>query len=142
MINIEELEKMASIMEKYNLNSISINEGAIVLKRNNNMHSTAQIQVPSHQAINEEPTQNTQPESQHHIIKSPLVGTIYTAPTPGARPFINVGDTVEVGDKLFIIEAMKTFHPVYSKYKGKVVAIYAVNDMPVEFDEILIEIKP
>ena len=74
---------------------------------------------------------------QPGALKSPMVGTIYTAPEPGAKNFISEGDSVKVGQTLFIIEAMKTMNPVVAAHAGTVKSILTSNAQPVEFDEVL-----
>lgn len=71
-------------------------------------------------------------------VTSPMVGTIYVAPEPGAAPFVAVGDSVKKGQTLFIIEAMKTMNPVPAPKAGKVAKILAVNEAPVEYGEVLL----
>ena len=71
-------------------------------------------------------------------VKSPMVGVIYTAPEPGAAPYVNVGDTVSADQTLFLIEAMKTFNPVKAPKAGKVVKILVSDHNPVEYDEPLL----
>ena len=75
---------------------------------------------------------------QPGTVKSPMVGTVYLASSPDAKPFITVGQNVKEGDQLFIIEAMKTMNPVKSPYAGKVKEIIVSNEMSVEFDEALV----
>jgi len=70
-------------------------------------------------------------------IKSPMVGTAYLAASPGARQFVNVGDTVAAGDTLLIVEAMKVMNPIVSSRAGKVVQLMVDNGQPVEFDQPL-----
>lgn len=70
-------------------------------------------------------------------VKSPMVGTVYLQPNPGSPSFVNVGDTVEAGQTLFIIEAMKTMNPVPAPRAGKVVEILVGDAQPVEFGEAL-----
>ena len=67
-----------------------------------------------------------------------MVGTIYLASSPDAKPFITIGQTVKEGDQLFIIEAMKTMNPVKSPFTGVVKEIIVKNEMSVEFDEVLV----
>jgi acetyl-CoA carboxylase biotin carboxyl carrier protein len=75
------------------------------------------------------------------MIPSPMVGTVYAQPEPGAASFIKVGDTVTEGQKLFIIEAMKTMNPVPSPRAGTVTAILVHDSQPVEFGEPLCVIE-
>ncbi len=73
-------------------------------------------------------------------VKSPMVGAIYTAKDPSSPPFIKEGDSVTVGQTLFLIEAMKTFNPVKAEKAGKVLKILVDNAMPVEYGETLVVI--
>ena len=71
------------------------------------------------------------------VVKSPMVGTIYEAPEPGANPFVNEGDEVTKGQTLFIVEAMKVMNPITAPIGGKIKKIFVKNSQPVEFDEVL-----
>lgn len=71
-------------------------------------------------------------------VTSPMVGTVYVAPEPGAEPFIKVGDTVSEGQTLLLIEAMKTMNPIRAPRAGRVAQIFAQNASPVEYGEVLI----
>jgi acetyl-CoA carboxylase biotin carboxyl carrier protein len=77
-----------------------------------------------------------------HIIKSPIVGTFYNAPSPSAPPFVNVGDVVQVGQPLCIIEAMKLMNEIESEAAGEIVRIYVENGQPVEYGQSLFAIRP
>jgi acetyl-CoA carboxylase biotin carboxyl carrier protein len=76
-----------------------------------------------------------------HIVIAPMVGTYYSAPTPGAKLFVELGDTVEVGQMLCIIEAMKMMNQIESEKAGKVKAIMVKNGEPVEFGQPLFIIQ-
>ena len=75
-----------------------------------------------------------------HLVKSPMVGTFYRAPSPGAKPFVEVGDTVKAGQTVCIIEAMKLMNEIECDKDGVVKAILAENGDPVEYGEPLIVI--
>lgn len=77
-----------------------------------------------------------------HLIKSPIVGTYYEAPNPGAEPFVKVGDHVEAGQVLCIIEAMKLMNEIESDVSGEVIRIHMENGQPVEYGEALFTIRP
>ena len=70
-------------------------------------------------------------------VTAPMVGTVYLAPEPGAKPYINVGDDVQAGDTMFIIEAMKTMNPVGAPRSGRVEQVLVGNASPVEYGEVL-----
>jgi acetyl-CoA carboxylase biotin carboxyl carrier protein len=76
-----------------------------------------------------------------HIVIAPMVGTYYSAPTPGAKLFVELGDSVEVGQVLCIIEAMKMMNQIESEKAGKVKAIMVKNGEPVEFGQPLFIIQ-
>ena len=75
------------------------------------------------------------------IIRSPMVGTFYSAPSPDADDFVKVGSTVKNGDTVCIIEAMKMFNRIEAEYSGKIVKILVENGQPVEYDEPLFVIE-
>ena len=76
-----------------------------------------------------------------NTLRSPMVGTFYTSPSPDAAPYVTIGQTVKPGDTLAIIEAMKMFNPIEAEVAGTVTAILASNGQPVEFDEPLFVIS-
>ena len=80
-------------------------------------------------------------ESGWQLVKSPIVGTFYGAPSPGAPPFVKVGDKVSVGQVLCIVEAMKLMNEIEADYAGTVVKIYATNGQPVEYGQKLFAVK-
>ncbi|HXN98727.1 MAG TPA: acetyl-CoA carboxylase biotin carboxyl carrier protein [Candidatus Acidoferrales bacterium] len=77
-----------------------------------------------------------------HVVKSPIVGTFYAAPTVGGEPFVTVGSRVEAGQALCIIEAMKLMNEIESDVAGEVVKIFVENGQPVEYGEALFGIHP
>jgi acetyl-CoA carboxylase biotin carboxyl carrier protein len=78
------------------------------------------------------------PEPEGHVVKSPMVGTFYRSASPGAKPFVDVGDSVQQGDALCIIEAMKLMNEIESDASGVVKAILVDNGQPVEFGQPLV----
>ncbi len=87
------------------------------------------------------PTPEAAPVADHAgAIKSPMVGTVYLAPEPGASDFIKVGDSVKEGQTLVIVEAMKVMNPITADKAGTVKAILVENAQPVEFDQPLVVI--
>jgi acetyl-CoA carboxylase biotin carboxyl carrier protein len=82
------------------------------------------------------------PEEGLHTVKSPIVGTFYEAPSPGAPPFAKVGDVVEVGQVLCIVEAMKLLNEIESDVAGEIVKKLASNGQPIEYGQELFVIRP
>jgi acetyl-CoA carboxylase biotin carboxyl carrier protein len=82
------------------------------------------------------------PEENLQPVKSPIVGTFYEAPSPGAPPFVKVGDTVEVGQVLCIVEAMKLLNEIESDVAGEIVKKLASNGQPIEYGQELFAIRP
>jgi acetyl-CoA carboxylase biotin carboxyl carrier protein len=81
------------------------------------------------------------PEENLHIVKSPIVGTFYEAPSPGAPPFVKVGDMVEVGQVLCIVEAMKLLNEIESDVAGEIVKKMGSNSQPIEYGQDLFAIR-
>ncbi len=77
-----------------------------------------------------------------HLIKSPIVGTFYGAPSPGAEAFVKVGSQVETGQTLCIVEAMKLMNEIESDASGEIVRVYVENGQPVEYGQPLFGIRP
>ena len=94
--------------------------------------------VPAQNVVPKAP----EPDSSHVHVKSPIVGTYYDAPAPGAAPFVKVGDAVEPGQVLCIIESMKLMNEIESEVAGVVAAKLVENGRPVEYGEALFAIRP
>ena len=84
-----------------------------------------------------EPTAAANPADHRGAVTSPMVGTVYTAPEPGAAEFVSEGDTVKAGQTLFIVEAMKVMNPITTPTAGRVTKIFVQNAQPIEFGEAL-----
>jgi acetyl-CoA carboxylase biotin carboxyl carrier protein len=81
------------------------------------------------------------PAEELHMVKSPIVGTFYEAPSPGAPPFVKVGDIVEVGQVLCILEAMKLLNEIESDVAGEIVKKMGSNGQPIEYGQELFAIR-
>jgi acetyl-CoA carboxylase biotin carboxyl carrier protein len=84
----------------------------------------------------------TEPDAGHVLVKSPIVGTYYDAPAPGSAPFVKVGDAVEPGQVLCIIESMKLMNEIEAEVAGVVAAKLVENGRPVEYGEALLAVRP
>jgi len=86
--------------------------------------------------------QEGKPEKKLHEVRSPIVGTFYRSPAPDADPYVEVGQTVQVGTVLCIIEAMKLMNEIESDAAGRVVKIHVENGQPVEYNQTLFSLEP
>ena len=128
---------MAKILDDLNLAEISYSDGNFSI-------SVSKATVA--QTISPAPTQNkneqvenleTDYKNDPRAIKSPMVGTVYLQPEPGANKFIEIGSQIKSGQTLLIIEAMKTMNPIDSSLQGKVLKILVENEQAVEFGQPL-----
>jgi acetyl-CoA carboxylase biotin carboxyl carrier protein len=87
-------------------------------------------------------SENAPGDTALHIVTSPIVGTVYRAPSPGAEPYVKLGDQVSEGTILCLVEAMKLMNEIPSDIEGEVVRIYIENAHPVEFGQKLFGIRP
>ena len=83
-----------------------------------------------------------EPEEDLHIVRSPIVGTFYEAPSPGSPPFVKVGDTLEVGQVLCIVEAMKLMNEIECDVAGELVKKLVANGQPIEYGQELFALRP
>lgn len=100
----------------------------------------AQLQAQA-TAPSETPVAQEKFEQKGHSVNSPMVGTVYIAPTPGAKPFVELGQRVEVGHVLCLIEAMKMFNQIEADKSGVISARLVENEQPVEYDQPLFIIE-
>jgi len=108
------------------------------LDSSSSMATAAPTTEPSPASTESGPAETTE---GLYIIKSPIVGTFYAAPAPNAPPFVKLGDVVEVGQVLCIIEAMKLMNEIEAEVGGEIVKIYVENGQPVEYGQSLFAIK-
>lgn len=151
-MDLRKIKKLIDLLEASNLTEIEIKEGeeSVRLSRQNAstvsyalapaaMHATAQGMASPVEAATggsrtaEMPAAAEMPDG--HMVRSPMVGTYYAAPSPDKPAFVSIGQHVNKGDTLGIIEAMKMFNPIEAEVSGTVSAILVENGQPVEFDE-------
>ena len=89
-------------------------------------------------AVSNLQSEETEIDDNKIIIKSPIVGTAYLSPEPGAKPFVSIGKKIKKGETLLIVEAMKTMNPIKAPHGGQVSQILVENGAPVEFGELLV----
>ena len=128
------IEELVGYLKEFNLSEIEYGEGSTKVKvsRSTKSQSFISTEIKSKQAIN---------ESNGSQVTSPLVGTAYLAPEPGAKKFIDVGQKVKKGQTIMIVEAMKTMNHVPSTQDGTISKILVKDGEPVEFGQPLISVK-
>jgi len=151
-MDLRKLKKLIDLVEESGIAELEITEGEekVRISRNNstNAPATATVTqlaapatsapvVPGAPAVTGEPAAAA-PEG--HVLKSPMVGTYYRAPTPGAKAFVEVGQTVNEGDTVCIIEAIKLLNEIEADRSGVIKAILVENGQPVEYGHPLMVI--
>jgi acetyl-CoA carboxylase biotin carboxyl carrier protein len=103
--------------------------------------AAAPAAAPTAAAAPAAPAIAAKPAETRHIVKAPMVGTFYRSPSPGAKPFVEVGQTVKAGQTLCIIEAMKMLNQIEADKSGVIVEVLAENEKGVEFDQPMFAIE-
>lgn len=143
--DIEYVEKLAKILADNSLTEISLEDGeqAITLRK----EVTGVIAAPAVSAPAAAP-QPSVPQSEKPAevkkgrpVTSPMVGTFYKAPSPDAKPFVEVGQTIKEGDVVCIVEAMKLMNEIEAEVSGKIVEICVNDGQPVEFGQVLMYVE-
>ncbi|MGB9857071.1 MAG: acetyl-CoA carboxylase biotin carboxyl carrier protein [Dictyoglomaceae bacterium] len=137
--NLNDIKEIIQLFTQTNLVELVLEDGSIklVLRRSDNVN--VNISTP----ISSTPEENKSIEREDgHYITAPLVGVFYRAPAPGAPPFVNEGDLVEVGQTLCIIEAMKLMNEIKSNIRGRIKKILVENGQAVEYGQKLFLIEP
>ena len=143
-MDIRKIKKLIHMLEQSDLNEIEVSQGeesVRISKGNSNDISTNISNTDQSQAATNQDPIESNTEIIGNIIKSPIVGTFYRKPSPEKPPFVNIGDTVNEGDVVCIVEAMKMMNEIKSEYSGKIISILPSDGQPIEFDQTLIIIE-
>ena len=153
-MDIRKVKKLIELLEESQVAEIEIHEGeesVRISRMPTSVPAPAVIQAapaaipaaaPAAAPVAEAATPAAEPaEPEGHKVTSPMVGTFYEAPSPGAKPFVEVGQKVSVGDTLCIVEAMKMLNQIEADKAGKVTARLVENGQPVEFGQSLFVIS-
>lgn len=159
-MDIRKIRKLIELLDETGIAEIEIKEGeeSLRLSRYSNAPSEAQqvhyVAAPAPQqaplpvssapvvnAITSENKPAAPAVASGHKIRSPMVGTMYTSPSPDSPPFVMIGQTVKAGEVLCIVEAMKMFNEIEADRTGKIVDILVANGDPVEYDQVLFVIE-
>lgn len=151
-MDIRKIKKLIELLEESGINELEITEGeeSVRISRNGPMQQYAPMQyaaAPMQQApaaapvAAAAPAEAAKPVITGHQMRSPMVGSFYRAASPTSKSFVEVGQSVKVGDTLCIIEAMKMMNQIQSDKAGVVTQILVENGEPVEFDQPLFVIE-
>lgn len=141
-MDIRKVKKLIELLEESDVAEIEIHEGEESVRISRGSTAVvAPMAAPIAAAPVAAPAPAAEPEIQGHAVRSPMVGTFYSAPSPDASAFVKEGDTVSAGQTLCIIEAMKILNQIESDKAGKVTKILVENGQPVEFDQPLFIIE-
>lgn len=160
-MDIRKIRKLIELLEETGISEIEIKEGEESLRLSR--HSNALVEAPQVHYVSAPTAPRIETAAPNasvtaalpadnkpaaapaiasgHKIRSPMVGTMYTSPSPESPAFVTIGQTVKVGDVLCIVEAMKMFNEIESDRAGKVVDILVANGEPVEYDQVLFVIE-
>lgn len=152
IMDLRKIRKLIDLLEESNLAELEIKEGEEVVRLSRVPTKTNPATLPStspvtHVHMAGQPGNTPTPQGSSaepddtpalpagHVVLSPMVGTFYSAPSPESPPFAKIGQTVQQGETIGIIEAMKMFNQIEADHSGTIAAILVENGQPVEFDE-------
>jgi len=158
-MDIRKIKKLIELLEESGIAEIEIKEGeeAVRISRMPTGGMVPQVApqlvhaapaaaapaaaVPGPAAVAAAESAAAKPKSNEHVITAPMVGTFYASPSPGAKPFVEIGDEIKVGQVLCIIEAMKMMNQIEADKSGRVASVMARNGDPVEFGQPLFVVE-
>jgi acetyl-CoA carboxylase biotin carboxyl carrier protein len=157
-MDLRKIKKLIELLEESQLAEIEIHEGEESVRLTRQHPQPAGTQTfalpPQLSAAPMAPAAAPQPSPaggasveaeealpEGEVVRSPMVGTFYSASSPEADPFVKVGSTVSAGDTLCLVEAMKMFNQIEAEFSGKIMAVLVEDGQPVEFDQPLFVIK-
>ena len=137
IIDTKPIKDLAKILEDLNLTEISYSDGSFSVSVSKAAVAQTIATTPTQSQNDQVENVETDFKNDPRAIKSPMVGTVYLQPEPGANKFVDVGSQIKSGQTLLIIEAMKTMNPIESSLQGKVLKILVENEQAVEFGQPL-----
>ena len=144
-MDIRKIKTLIEMLEESNLNEIEVSQGeeSVRISKSSNQNNFVS-NAPLNNDININSSNNEVKDTHEllgNLVTSPIVGTFYRKPSPDKEPFVKVGDIVNKGDVLCIIEAMKMMNEIKSDFDGKVISIDVDDGQPVEFGQTIIVIE-
>jgi acetyl-CoA carboxylase biotin carboxyl carrier protein len=149
-MDLRKLKKLIDLVEESGISELELTEGEEKVRISRNMSNSSMpmqfapqyFQAPAQQAAPAAPAATVAEVAapaavEGHVVKSPMVGTFYRSPSPDSKSFVDIGSTVNVGDTLCIVEAMKLLNEIEADHAGVIKAILVENGQPVEYGEPL-----
>ena len=145
-MDIRKIKKLIEMLQESDLKEIEVSQGdeSVKIVRDRSVQANRNNIIQQPEVFSAEPEIQQEIEiskTEGNVITSPIVGTFYRKPSPDKDPFIRVGDTVQKGDVLCIIEAMKMMNEIKSDFSGKVISIDLEDGQPVEYGQSIIIIN-
>lgn len=148
-IDIELVRQLANVLDETQLSEVEVQDGERRVRVARTVTAAPMVQMATAPApvaatpvaAPAEPAAAPAAPVAQNAVKSPMVGTVYLAAEPGAKPFVSPGQKVSAGDTLLIVEAMKVMNPILAPAAGTVTAVLVENGQPVEFDQPLVVVE-
>jgi acetyl-CoA carboxylase biotin carboxyl carrier protein len=153
LVDVAAIDQLARIVAQYDLSEVEISLGDLQVRLARQRAPATQASVatfpqtspaasyPLHGSAVAPPVSELPAADLAGAVKSPMVGTAYLRASPETKPFVEVGSMVKIGDKLLLVEAMKTFNDIVAPRAGRVVSILVVDGSPVEYDQPLMIVE-
>ncbi len=142
-MDIQKIKELIELMKQENIVEVEIEEGGkrIKLRKNEDGITTKAVPMPYLPDSGVSQQREAEAEKGFVYIKSPMIGTFYQTPSPDAPAYVDVGDEIQIGGTVCIIEAMKLMNEIKSEVKGKLVEVLVENGDPVDYGQVLFKIK-
>jgi acetyl-CoA carboxylase biotin carboxyl carrier protein len=158
-MDIRKIKKLIELLQESGIAEIEIKEGEEAVRISRMPTGASAAQPPQLTHLGAAPASSTaaapatgtellavesaaqKPKPSEHVITAPMVGTFYGSPSPGAKPFVEIGDEIKVGQVLCIIEAMKMMNQIEADRAGRIASVMARNGDPVEFGQPLFVVE-
>ena len=147
MTDFDEIRRMLDIMEEHELEEFELEREGVKIRLRKHSRGGGELRtgpLPKEGLASAlpAPPDDSQEKDGLILVKSPIVGTFYRAAEPGADPFVEIGSTVQKGQVLCIIEAMKLMNEIDAEHDGEIANVFVENGQPVQYGDTLFAIKP
>jgi len=146
-LDVSIVAALAEIAARHDLSEVEVDHNGLKIRVARERHPAPVVHAvappAASYAVAAAPAAAPEPPAQDHpgAVKSPMVGTAYLRPSPESKPFVEIGSVVKVGDKLLLVEAMKTYNEIVAPRAGKVTEIFVSDGSPVEYAQPLMVIE-